>query len=66
MMREIESLADFIRDIENRKRVLGITEGAILQCRNDGQRRTPEKREHLARIRERARQAGLKPYDAAF
>jgi hypothetical protein len=59
-------LQDFIQAVEDRKRSLGIGDEVLLAARNSGERRTPEKREMLARIRERARKAGLEPLPAKF
>jgi hypothetical protein len=59
-------LQDFIQAVEDRKRSLGIGDEVLLATRNSGERRTPEKREMLARIRERARKAGLEPLPAKF
>ena len=63
-MRRIESVQDFIAVIEARKRELGITEAMIEAARNNGQLRTPAKRELLRAMRERAVGQGLKPYVA--
>jgi hypothetical protein len=65
-MRRIESLPAFVEAVESRKRVLGITDEMIDRARNNGQRRTPAKREALARIQERARRLGLDPLPANF
>jgi hypothetical protein len=65
-MRQLESLSAFVQAVENRKVSLGITEDTIARARNNGSRRTPEKREQLAKIQDRAREAGLKPLPANF
>jgi hypothetical protein len=55
-----------LRAVAERQRILGITEDDIAQARNPGDRRTPEKRELLRRIQERARAAGLEPLIAYY
>jgi len=53
-------------EIEARRRELGITDADDRACMNDGLARTPEKRAFLARIAERARAAGLEPFEANY
>jgi hypothetical protein len=65
-MRPAIPLQDFVRAIAARKQALGITDADIAAARNGGLRRTPAKREQLARIQARARAAGLTPYPANF
>ncbi len=65
-MREIHSLQEFIEAVEARKRALGITDEDIARARNSGRQRTPEKREFLAQIQERARDRGVEPIPANF
>jgi uncharacterized membrane protein YebE (DUF533 family) len=65
-MRRVKSLQAFLQEVEDRKRALGITDAMIVAARNDGTRRTPEKRETLARIQKRARAAGVEPLPARF
>jgi hypothetical protein len=65
-MRRVGSLSVFVREIEDRKRSLGITDEMIASARNTGECRTPEKREVIARMQERARDAGLEPMAAKF
>jgi hypothetical protein len=65
-MRRIESLSDFLRNIDDRKRALGITDETIVGARNTGERGTPAKRQMLARIQERARRAFVEPLAADF
>jgi hypothetical protein len=65
-MRRIDDLDAFVRHIEERKQALGITAQDIEAARNSGNRRTPEKREFLRRIQERARRLGVEPMPAKF
>jgi hypothetical protein len=65
-MRRAKSLQAFLQEIEDRKRALGITDAMIVSARNNGERRTPEKRELLARTQERAKAAGVEPLPAKF
>jgi hypothetical protein len=65
-MRRAKSLQAFLQEVEDRKRALGITDAMIVDARNTGERRTPEKREMLARIQKRARAAGVEPMPAKF
>jgi hypothetical protein len=60
------SLSALTQGVEDRKRSLGITDAMVELARNSGQRRTPEKREQLARVQERARARGLEPIPANF
>ena len=57
------TLDQFLADIKARKAALGIedTPEKVEAMRNKGGRRTPEKRELLRRIEERARAAGIEP-----
>jgi len=57
---------DYLRRVAARKRELGITDAEIEAVRNSGTRRTPEKRELLVRIAERARRAGKTPLPANY
>jgi hypothetical protein len=59
-------LEDLGKALERRQRELGITPERLERARNDGRRRTPEKRELLRRMAERARAAGVEPFPAAF
>jgi hypothetical protein len=65
-MRRMSSLADFIRDTEDRKRLARVTDETIAGARNGGLRRTPEKRALLASMRDRAIENGLEPVEAEF
>jgi hypothetical protein len=65
-MRRVKSLEAFLQEVEDRKRALGITDEMIVAARNTGERRTPEKREALARLQERAKAAGVEPLPAKF
>jgi hypothetical protein len=65
-MRRIDDLDAFVRHIEERKQALGITAQDIEAARTSGNRRTPEKREFLRRIQERARRLGVEPMPAKF
>ena len=65
-MRKVESLLAFLREIDDRKRALGITDEMIVDARNNGGRRTAEKRMALTRIQEHALKAGVKPLAAAL
>ena len=56
----------YLEAVARRRRELGITDEDIVAARNPGDRRTPEKRELLRRIGERARAAGLEPLPAKF
>ena len=49
-----------------RERGIVITEEMTESLRNKGLRRTPEKRELLRRIEERARAAGIEPWKAYY
>ncbi|HEX7853275.1 MAG TPA: hypothetical protein VF503_06225 [Sphingobium sp.] len=57
------TLADLLEGIRERKRLLGIVDTAerTEELRNRGTRRTSRKRELLARIEARAREAGIEP-----
>jgi hypothetical protein len=61
-------LKDFLAEVEERKRALGIvdTPESIEAMRNKGGQRTPEKRELLRRVEERARAAGLEPVKSYY
>ncbi len=65
-MRRVSCLSAFVRDIEDRKRSIGITDDAIRLARNTGERRAPAKREMLAAMRQRALDHGLEPVAAHF
>jgi hypothetical protein len=65
-MRRVSSLSDFIQNVEDRKRSIGVTEDAIRRARNTGELRTPAKREMLAAMRQRALEQGLEPIEANF
>lgn len=65
-MRKLPPLSIFLAIIAERRRALGITDAAYARARNRGRRRTPEKREFLRRIGDRARQAGVEPFKARF
>ena len=65
-MNEAITLDDFLAAAEARKRDLGITDADIEAARNSGTRRTPEKRELLARIADRARRGGKTPLPANY
>lgn len=64
----IISLSDLLDCIRRRKAELGIveTEERTDAMRNSGARRTPGKRAMLARIDERARDAGVTPLKARY
>jgi hypothetical protein len=64
--REPISFKDFCRQIEERRKELGMTDQDDWEMRNSGERRTPEKRELLRRIAKRCRAAGIKPYPANY
>ena len=55
------TLDQFLADIKARKAALGMidTPAEVEAMRNKGGRRTPEKRELLRRVEERARTAGV-------
>jgi len=57
------TLDRFLADIKARKAALDMkdTPEEVEAMRNKGGRRTPEKRELLRRVEERARAAGLEP-----
>lgn len=59
----IVALADLLAGIRDRKALLGIVDTAerTEAMRNNGRRRTPEKRAMLARIDARADAVGVKP-----
>ncbi len=57
----------YLEAVARRRRELGITDEDIAAARTPpGDRRTPEKREPLRRIGERARAAGSEPLPAKF
>lgn len=62
-MRKV-SLQDFAAAVAARKQAVGLTDNDLASMRNSGRRRTPEKREALARIQRRAQDAGLTPLPA--
>jgi len=64
----IISLSDLLDGIRQRKANLGIVDTAerTEAIRNDGIRRTARKRDMLARIDERAREAGIAPLKAHY
>jgi hypothetical protein len=57
---------EYVEAIEAHKRHQGITDERVERARNTGERRTPQKRASLARMRERALSAGLEPYPANY
>ena len=65
MSEEID-FTELQRGIAERKAALGITDTDADLFRNNGRRRTPEKRAFLARIAERCRQAGIDPLKANY
>jgi hypothetical protein len=60
------TLAALRAQIREKKQALGITEADIRAARNAGHRRSPEKRELLARIQARVRAAGQTPVPANY
>ncbi len=62
------SLTHLQKQVEARRDALGIldTPAEVEALRNKGARRTPEKRALLARIRQRALEAGVEPLKAYF
>lgn len=64
----ITTLEDFLEGIRQRKAELGIVDALerTEAMRNKGARRTEEKRAMLARVDERARQAGITPLKAYY
>jgi hypothetical protein len=64
----VETLFDYLESVEHRKAELGWidTPETTEAMRNKGANRTPEKRELLRRMAERARAAGLEPIKAYF
>lgn len=64
----IISLSDLLGGIRRRKAELGIvdTEERTDAMRNEGSRRSSGKRAMLARIEERAREAGVTPLKARY
>jgi hypothetical protein len=65
-VRKLPPLSVFLASVAKRQRFLGIEEDAYARARNSGRRRTPQKRELLRRVRRRARQAGVEPFEANF
>lgn len=65
-MEKATKLADHIARVRARKAELGITDDDIAKMRNSGLLRTPEKREFLRRIQERAIAAGKTPLPANY
>ena len=61
-MIEMGDLRAFWLRIAKRKKALGLDDPAPTErLRNSGEQRTPEKREMLDRMEERAREAGVPP-----
>ncbi len=58
----------FLSGIKARKAALGMidTPAEVEAMRNKGGRRTPEKRELLRRVEERARAAGMEPLKSYY
>ncbi len=56
----------YLEAVARRRRELGVTDEDDAKARNPGDRHTPEKREFLRRVGERARAAGLEPLPAKF
>ena len=65
-MRKPVPLWQFVREVNARKRAVGVSDDAIAAARNRGRRRTAEKRMQLQRIQERAQASGLEPLSAFF
>ncbi len=65
-MTHIFDAHEYLKRMAIRKAELGITEAEIAAARNSGANRTPEKRELLARIAERAKRAGKTPLPARY
>jgi hypothetical protein len=61
-------LEDLLARIEARKKALGMTDtpAEVEALRNSGLNRTPEKRELLRRMEQRAIEAGVKPVPAHY
>ena len=62
------TLDQFLSDIRTRKAALGMvdTPEAVEAMRNKGGHRTPEKRELMRRVEERARAAGVEPLKSYY
>ena len=56
----------YLKDVAERAKELGITEEDYARCRNPGDRRTPEKRILLQRIAERCRKLGIEQFKANY
>ncbi len=65
-MRSLGRFEDYIAGSDQRRVAAGLTEMDYVRARNNGRRRTPEKREFLKAIAERARAAGVEPLPANF
>lgn len=65
-MRRLPEFGRLTAMLIERQRALGITAETFERARNTGERRTPDKREFLKRIQERARGAGREPIPAKF
>lgn len=60
------SAGEFALAVQARKIACGLQDEDVAAARNSGRRRTPEKRQQIARIQDRARAAGLEPLAANF
>lgn len=56
--------AEYLRQVQRRATLLGLTEADYAVARKPGDRRTPEKRELLRRIADRCSAGGVKPLPA--
>jgi hypothetical protein len=65
-MQRLTSFSQLTAKVAERRRELGITDETIIAARNSGRRRTEAKRELLRRIQERARAAGVRPFQATY
>jgi len=65
-MRSLGRFEDYLVKSERLRAVSGLTEADYARARNNGRRRTPDKRLFLEGIAERARAAGVEPLPAHF
>jgi len=65
-MRSLGRFEDYIAESERRRAAGGLTEADFARARNNGRRRTADKRLFLEAIAERARAAGVEPLPAHF
>ena len=65
-MRSLGRFEHYMAESERCREATGLTEADYVRARNNGRRRTQEKRVFLEAIAERARTAGVEPLPAHF